>query len=117
MKQRGDIIAFGVRKETDRSRGFHPSTIIYENAIEEWIDIGYIAKIMRKSARRTVIYVERRGFESEKFIVNMSKRRVERILCGEESWQDEEFTFIEVERVYATRYDCAVTPERVRQAA
>ena len=32
-------------------------------------------------------------------------------------WQDEDRTWIEVERVYATRYDCPSVPEGVRCAA
>lgn len=36
---------------------------------------------------------------------------------AEEDWQDVDRCWIEVERVYETRWDCSIKPERVRQAA
>jgi hypothetical protein len=51
------------------------------------------------------------------FYVNCSLAKAIRIINGSESWQSEDFTFTEVERVYSTRLDCMVVPGRARRAA
>ena len=37
--------------------------------------------------------------------------------CNSTEWQNEDRVYIEIERVYACRYDCMAVPERVRRAA
>ena len=64
---------------------------------------------------RTKIYVKAYG--DLYYLVKLPVMQVQRILNGQESWQSEDFTFTEVERVYATRYDCMAEPEGVRQLA
>ena len=53
----------------------------------------------------------------DKYIVNCSLTDAVKIMNGEKEWQNENYTFTEVERVYATRIDATIVPDGVRQAA
>ncbi len=77
-----------------------------------------IKNIESVSSKRTKITVDDELFGYnlyDTYIVKASISETIKIINGSESWQDKENTFIEVERVYATRIDCLAVPEGVRR--
>ena len=78
---------------------------------------SHIIQISKKSARRTKIFIDifYPHRHRDYFIINLSLDRVLNVLNGNESWQNPNYVFTEVERVYETRIDCLIAPEGVRQ--
>jgi hypothetical protein len=70
--------------------------------------ISHIINIEAQSKRKTRIHVNifYPNRHTDYFIVNLGKKKVINILNGNEAWQNVDYVFTEVERVYETRIDC-----------
>ena len=68
------------------------------------INTSDIHDVRALSPHRTTLVID--GYN--RYIVKVSFRRVIAILNGQEEWQNIDYTFTEVERVYETRYDCSI---------
>ena len=66
----------------------------------------------KNTPKRKACIVMSRGFAWYDFyFVKCNIETAIKILNGQEEWQDQNYTFIEVERVYSTRIDCCIMPE------
>ena len=91
--------------------------IVTLNPVDKCFPSESITSIVAKSPKRTRLSRDRESMAYDYYDIPLPIGKVVKILNGQEEWQDEDYTFIEVERVYSTRIDCNFMPEGVRQAS
>jgi hypothetical protein len=115
------IIRLKLKKSTDMYFTYYScyndnKPVVYLKPKDICFDSARINGIESVSPRKCLIDLQT-DMQYDRYIIPVSMKKAVKILNGEVDWQSEDHTFIEVERVYATRIDCKPVPERVRQAA
>jgi hypothetical protein len=118
------LISFQIVKSGDHKPSHY---YCYGDAKVWWDNVPYsltfdtacIRNVIKLSARKTKISFRLPGdtHNYDTLLISVAKNRVVARMNGEEAWQNEEFTFIEVERVYCGRIDCMAVPGGARLAA